>query len=58
MFRAVGPRLRRIVATHLSRTNNTPEIVRAMLVRLVERSGWNVPFEIADQIKGVEAFDA
>ena len=58
MFRAVGPKLRRIVATHLSRTNNTPEIVRAMLVRLVERSGWNVPFEIADQIKGVEAFDA
>ena len=46
------------MATHLSRTNNTPEIVRAMLVRLVERSGWNVPFEIADQIKGVEAFDA
>src|SRR4029453_19632489 len=31
MFRAAGPRLRRIVATHLSRTNNTPEIVPAVL---------------------------
>jgi phosphoribosyl 1,2-cyclic phosphodiesterase len=58
MLRAAGPRLRRIVATHLSRTNNTPEIVSAMLRRLVERSGWNVPFEIADQIRGLEAFDA
>jgi len=58
MYRAAGPRLRRIVATHLSRTNNTPEIVRAMLQRLVERSGWNVPFSIADQVQGLEAFDA
>jgi len=58
MFRAAGPRLRRIVATHLSRTNNTPEIVHAMLTRLVERSGRNVPFAIADQITGLEAFDA
>jgi phosphoribosyl 1,2-cyclic phosphodiesterase len=58
IFRAAGPRLRRIVATHLSRTNNTPEIVRAVLARAVERSGWNVPFEIADQIRGLEAFDA
>jgi phosphoribosyl 1,2-cyclic phosphodiesterase len=58
MFRAAGPRLRRIVATHLSRTNNTPQIVHAMLTRLVERSGWNVPFSIADQITGLEAFEA
>ena len=58
MFRAVGPRLRRIVATHLSRTNNTPAIVHAMLTRLVERSGTNVPFSIADQITGLEAFEA
>jgi phosphoribosyl 1,2-cyclic phosphodiesterase len=58
IFRAAGPRLRRVVATHLSRTNNTPELVRALLQRALERSGWNVPFDIADQIKGVEAFDA
>ncbi len=53
-----GPRRRRIVATHLSRTNNTPELVRAMLARAIERSGWDVPFEIAEQIEGLEAFDA
>jgi phosphoribosyl 1,2-cyclic phosphodiesterase len=58
IFRAAGPKLRRVVATHLSRTNNTPEIVRAVLRRALERSGWDVPFDIADQIKGVEAFDA
>jgi len=58
MARAAGPNLRRIVATHLSRTNNTPELVRAVLARTLERCGWNVPFEIADQIRGLEAFDA
>lgn len=56
--RAAGPRLRRVVATHLSRTNNTPELVRAVLGRAIERSGWSVPFDIAEQIKGLEAFDA
>ena len=30
----------------------------AVLARAIERSGWDVPFEIADQIRGVEAFDA
>jgi phosphoribosyl 1,2-cyclic phosphodiesterase len=58
ILRAVGPRLKRVVATHLSRTNNTPEIVRAVLGRALERSGRDVPFDIADQITGVEAFDA
>jgi phosphoribosyl 1,2-cyclic phosphodiesterase len=58
IFRAAGPKLRRVVATHLSRTNNTPELVRAVLARTIERSGWSVPFEIADQILGLEAFDA
>jgi phosphoribosyl 1,2-cyclic phosphodiesterase len=58
MERAAGPRLRRIVATHLSRTNNTPELVRAVLSHALERCGWDVPFQIADQIRGLEAFDA
>jgi phosphoribosyl 1,2-cyclic phosphodiesterase len=55
---AAGPRLRRVVATHLSRTNNTPALVRAVLGRAIERSGWEVSFDIADQILGLEAFDA
>jgi phosphoribosyl 1,2-cyclic phosphodiesterase len=58
ILRAAGPKLRRIVATHLSRTNNTPEIVRAVLARALERSGYDVQFDIAEQIKGLEAFDA
>jgi phosphoribosyl 1,2-cyclic phosphodiesterase len=56
--RSAGARLRRIVATHLSRTNNTVELARAVLARAIERSGWNVPFAIADQIQGLEAFEA
>lgn len=58
IFRAAGPRLKRVVATHLSRTNNTPELVRAVLKRALERSGRHVPFDIAEQITGLEAFDA
>ena len=56
--RSAGARLRRVVATHLSRTNNTVELARAVLARAIERSGWSVPFGIADQILGLEAFEA
>jgi phosphoribosyl 1,2-cyclic phosphodiesterase len=56
--RAAGPRLRRVVATHLSRTNNTPPLALAALSGALERSGWEVPFEAADQVAGFEAFDA
>ena len=58
VWRAAGPRLRRVVATHLSRTNNTPALVLAALSEAVERSGWDVPFDVADQVSGFEAFDA
>jgi phosphoribosyl 1,2-cyclic phosphodiesterase len=56
--RAAGPKLRRVVATHLSRTNNTPELVIAELSKALGRAGWEVPFEVAEQIQGLEAFDA
>ncbi len=56
--RAAGPRLRHIVATHLSQTNNTPELVRAVLTDAIERCGWFVPFHIAEQVRGLEAFEA
>jgi len=56
--RAAGPALKRVVATHLSRTNNTPEIVRAELALALDRAGRAVPFAIADQVAGYEAFDA
>ena len=56
--RGAGPRLRRVVATHLSRTNNTPELVFAELAKALGRAGWAIPFDVAEQIQGLEAFDA
>ena len=58
LARAAGPKLKRVVATHLSRTNNTPEIVRAELARALERAERTVPFDVADQVAGLPAFDA
>jgi phosphoribosyl 1,2-cyclic phosphodiesterase len=58
LSRSAGPRLRRVVATHLSRTNNTPEIVRAELARALERAGREIPFDVAEQIAGLDPFDA
>ena len=56
--RAAGPELCRVIATHLSRTNNTPPLALAALGEALEQSGWAVPFEAADPIAGVPAFDA
>ena len=56
--RSAGPTLRRVLATHLSRTNNTPALVLAALAQAFDRAGWEIPFEIADQVRGFEAFDA
>ena len=58
ILRAAGPMLRRVVATHLSRTNNTPALALAALSEAIERSGWEVPFEAAEQVAGLGAFDA
>lgn len=58
LTRAAGEHLRRVVATHLSRTNNTPEIVRAELASALTRAGRDVPFDVADQIAGLDTFDA
>jgi phosphoribosyl 1,2-cyclic phosphodiesterase len=58
LSRSAGARLKRVVATHLSRTNNTPEIVRAELARALERAGRAIPFDVAEQIAGLDPFDA
>src|SRR5262249_51641777 len=58
IVRAGGPKLRRVIATHLSRTNNTPELVIAELSQALDRVEWDVPFDVADPIQGVEAFEA
>src|SRR6266849_382225 len=56
--RAAGPKWKRVVATHLSRTNNTPALALAALAEAIERSGWEIPFDVADQIRGCEVFEA
>ena len=56
--RAVGTTWRRIIATHLSRTNNSPALALAALAQALEQSGWDVPFEAADQIRGFPEFEA
>jgi outer membrane protein assembly factor BamD (BamD/ComL family) len=56
--RAAGPRLKRVVATHLSRTNNVPPLALAALAEALERAGSPAAAETADQILGFETFDA
>jgi len=56
--RAAGPKLRRVLATHLSRINNRPPLVLAALGEALERSGWSIPFDTADQVTGYEGFQA
>ncbi len=56
--RAAGPRLKRVVATHLSRTNNLPPLALAALAEALERAGCDANPGIADQILGFQTFDA
>ncbi len=55
---AAGGRLRRVVATHLSRTNNTPPLVLAALVEAMDRARCSASVEVADQVRGLETFEA
>jgi phosphoribosyl 1,2-cyclic phosphodiesterase len=56
--RAAGRSLKRVVATHLSRTNNTPALALTALSEALERSGWEIPIEAADPIAGTAALEA
>ena len=56
--RAAGPKLRRVLATHLSRTNNRPALVLAALGEALERCGSSAVFGAADQVTGFEEFPA
>ena len=55
---AAGPRLRRVVATHLSRTNNTPPLAIAALAEALRRAESGARLDVADQSEGYEAVDA
>ena len=56
--RAAGQNLRRVVATHLSRTNNVPPLVLAALAEALERAECPAVSGAADQVFGFETFDA
>lgn len=56
--RAAGPRLQRVVATHLSRTNNVPPLALAALCEALDRAECPAIAGVADQILGFETFDA
>lgn len=56
--RAAWPGLRRVVATHISRTNNIPPLAMASLAEAISCSDTAAAAGIADQVAGFETFDA
>jgi len=56
--RATGQDLKRVVATHLSRTNNVPPLALAALAEALDRAESPAVACVADQILGFETFDA
>jgi phosphoribosyl 1,2-cyclic phosphodiesterase len=54
---AAGPRLRNVVALHLSRQNNDPALVAALLSETLERSDCEASFGCADQLRGYETIE-
>lgn len=55
---SASTRFRRVVATHLSRTNNTPPLALAALADALTRADCDCRIDAAEQIAGFEAFDA
>jgi phosphoribosyl 1,2-cyclic phosphodiesterase len=53
-----GERLKRVVATHLSRANNTPALALAALAWALELAESGAEYGAADQFDGYETFDA
>jgi phosphoribosyl 1,2-cyclic phosphodiesterase len=53
-----GERLKRVVATHLSRANNTPALALASLASALELAESRAAYCAADQFDGFETFDA
>ena len=56
--RSSGPLLKRVLATHLSRTNNAPPLALAALCEALERAGSAASADVADQVAGFPPFDA
>jgi len=56
--RSSWPGLKRVVATHLSRTNNIPPLAMAALAEALARADSPAAAGLADQVTGFETFDA
>jgi len=54
---AAGDALREVVALQLSRQNNDPRLVTALLAETLERAGSNARFGCADQLRGYETIE-
>jgi hypothetical protein len=50
--------LKRVVATHLSRANNTPALALAAVASALELAESPAAYGAADQFDGLETFDA
>jgi len=55
--RAAGDSLREVVALHLSRQNNDPRLVHALLAETLERAESAARFGCADQTRGYETIE-
>jgi phosphoribosyl 1,2-cyclic phosphodiesterase len=55
--RSSGEPLREVVALHLSRQNNDPRLVMALLAETLERTGSGARFGCADQLRGYETIE-
>lgn len=58
LAKTAGPRLKRVVATHLSLANNTPALALTAVASALELAESPATYEAARQADGLEAFDA
>ena len=58
LAQTAGARLKRVVATHLSRANNTPALALAAVASALEVAECPATYAAADQFEGLETFDA
>jgi phosphoribosyl 1,2-cyclic phosphodiesterase len=58
LARVAGPALKEVVALHLSRQNNDPSLVMAILSETLERAGCGARFGCADQLRGYDTIEA
>ena len=58
LAKTAGPRLKRVVATHLSMANNTPALALTAVASALELAESPATYEAARQADGLEDFDA